>query len=318
MEQDFTEKSILIAGAAGFIPSHVSTYYLERGARVIGLDNFITGQKENIDRLSKYSGFHFYHCNIFEELPDLSAQKIDYIFSLASPASPIDFKKIPMEIMRVNSEGTRKLLELAKNKKARFLEASTSEVYGDPEIHPQTETYHGNVNTVGPRSCYDESKRYAEALTMNYHWQYGVDTRIVRIFNTYGPGMRADDGRVIPNFVNQVLKGENITVNGDGSQTRSFCYVDDLVKAMHAVMMSEEITPVNIGNPDEYTIKECAELILKFLGGNSKITYQPLPQDDPKKRRPNIDKLQRISTYRPTVSFEEGLRKTAEYFKSKL
>lgn len=309
-------KTILIAGAAGFVPSTVAEFYLNMGAKVIGLDNFITGSRSNIELLSKYDKFEFQECNIYEGLPSFKGLDIDFVFSLASPASPIDFGLIPLEIMRVNSEGTLKLLELSLEKKARFLEASTSEVYGDPEIHPQTEDYVGHVNPIGPRSCYDESKRFAEAMTMSYLRKYKVDTRIIRIFNTYGPRMRPNDGRVIPNFINQAMKNQDITIYGDGSQTRSFCYVTDLVRAIHNVMFSEVHTPFNVGNPDEYTIKECAETIIKVLGSSSKLSYQALPEDDPKKRRPNLDKLQAISDYKPEVSFEEGIKKTAEYFKS--
>lgn len=309
-------KTILIAGAAGFVPSTVAEFYLNMGAKVIGLDNFITGSRSNIELLSKYDKFEFQECNIYEGLPSFKGLDIDFVFSLASPASPIDFGLIPLEIMRVNSEGTLKLLELSLEKKARFLEASTSEVYGDPEIHPQTEDYVGHVNPIGPRSCYDESKRFAEAMTMSYLRKYKVDTRIIRIFNTYGPRMRPNDGRVIPNFINQAMKNQDITIYGDGSQTRSFCYVTDLVRAIHNVMFSEVHTPFNVGNPDEYTIKECAETIIKVLGSSSKLTYLELPEDDPKKRRPNLDKLQAISDYKPEVSFEEGIKKTAEYFKS--
>lgn len=310
-------KTVVVAGAAGFVPSYLSEFYLKLGAKVIGLDNFITGSASNIELLSKYDNFEFHEVNIFESLPDLSGQNIDYIFSMASPASPIDFSKIPLEIMRVNSEGTLKLLELAKEKGARFLEASTSEVYGDPEIHPQVEEYFGNVNPIGPRSCYDESKRYAEALTMSFHKKFNVDTRIVRIFNTYGPRMRPNDGRVIPNFINQAMKGEDLTVYGDGMQTRSFCYVTDLINAIHNVMFSNCNTPFNCGNPDEYTIKDCAEFIIKALGSKSKIKYLPYPAaDDPKRRRPNLSKLQSISEYSPIVTFEEGIQNTTEFFKS--
>ena len=237
---------------------------------------------------------------------------------MASPASPIDFAIIPIEIMRVNSEGTLKLLELAHEKNARFLEASTSEVYGDPEIHPQREDYVGHVNCIGPRSCYDESKRFAEALTMSFHNKYNVDTRIVRIFNTYGPRMRANDGRVIPNFITQAMKGEDLTVYGDGSQTRSYCFSTDLVNAIHTVLMSNDPTPFNIGNPDEYTVKETAELVIKILGSTSKIVYLPLPKDDPKRRRPDLSKIQSISDYAPKVSFEDGIRQTAEYFQNNI
>lgn len=309
-------KTFLIAGAAGFVPSTVCEFYLNLGARVIGVDNFITGSKSNVDLLTSFKNFDFYEMNIFEKLPNLKDVKVDYVLSLASPASPIDFSKIPLEIMRVNSEGTLKLLELTREKNARFLEASTSEVYGDPEVHPQKEDYVGHVNPIGPRSCYDESKRFAEALTMSFHHRYNVDTRIVRIFNTYGPRMRPNDGRVIPNFINQALKGEDITIYGDGSQTRSYCYVTDLVEAMHRVLFSEDHTPFNIGNPDEYTIKETAEVIIKILGSSSKLSYLPLPKDDPKQRRPDLGKLQSVSDYKPRVSFEEGIKKTAEYFKT--
>ena len=311
-------KTVLVAGAAGFVPSTLCEFYLNLGAHVIGIDNFITGSRSNIDLLSSYKNFEFHQHNIYERLPNFKDQKIDYIFSMASPASPIDFAIIPIEIMRVNSEGTLKLLELAKDKNARFLEASTSEVYGDPEIHPQTEDYVGHVNCIGPRSCYDESKRFAEAMTMSFHHKYNVDTRIVRIFNTYGPRMRANDGRVIPNFITQAMKGEDLTVYGDGSQTRSFCFSTDLVNAIHNVMMVNDHTPFNIGNPDEYTVKDTAELIIKILGSTSKISYLPLPKDDPKKRRPDLTKIQSVSEYKPIVSFEHGIRETAEYFKSTL
>ena len=316
LPQTLEGKTILIAGAAGFVPSTIAEFYLNLGAKVVGLDNFITGSKSNIELLSKYKNFEFTECNIYEGLPNFKDLKFDFILSLASPASPIDFSEIPLEIMRVNSEGTLKLLELARDQKARFLEASTSEVYGDPEIHPQVEEYVGCVNPIGPRSCYDESKRFAEAMTMSFHRRYNVDTRIIRIFNTYGPRMRPNDGRVIPNFINQAMAGEDITVYGDGSQTRSFCYVTDLVDAIHNVLFSEIHTPFNCGNPDEYTIKNCAEEIIKVLGSKSKIIYMPLPEDDPKKRRPNLNKLQSISDYKPKVSFEEGIKRTAEYFKS--
>ncbi len=316
LPESLEAKTIVIAGAAGFVPSHVAELYLNLGAKVIGLDNFITGSQSNIELLSKYEKFDFHEANIYESIPDFKDLNIDFIFSLASPASPIDFSKIPLEIMRVNSEGTLALLELAKEKGARFLEASTSEVYGDPEIHPQVEDYVGHVNPIGPRSCYDESKRFAEALTMSFHHKYKVDTRIIRIFNTYGPRMRPNDGRVIPNFINQALKGEDLTVYGDGSQTRSFCYVDDLVQGIHNVMFCSDPTPFNVGNPDEYSIKECAEFIIKSLNSKSKLKYLDLPKDDPKRRRPDIGKLQGISDFKPTMSFSDGLLKTAEDFKS--
>jgi dTDP-glucose 4,6-dehydratase len=313
---NFENSNILVAGAAGFVPSYLCEYYLKKGARVWGLDNFITGSKSNIELLKKYPNFHFFACNIYQSLPDFGTTKFDYIYSLASPASPIDFDKIPLEIMMVNSEGTRMLLELARKHAARFLEASTSEVYGDPEIHPQVESYFGNVNPIGPRSCYDESKRFAEALTMTYHRHFGVDTRIVRIFNTYGPRMRANDGRVVPNFITQAMNNQDITVYGDGLQTRSYCYVEDLVEAMHQVMMSSDSTPFNIGNPDEYTILETAEMVIKTLGSKSRIIHLPLPKDDPKKRRPNISKLQQLNGFVPKMGFAEGIERTAQFFKS--
>ncbi len=318
LPSDYSGKTFLIAGAAGFVPSHVSENFLKKGATVVGLDNFITGSKSNIELLSKYEKFHFVECNIFESLPDFKAlgfNKFDFVLSLASPASPIDFKVIPLEIMRVNSEGTLKLLEVAKDDGARFLEASTSEVYGDPEIHPQTEDYHGNVNPIGPRSCYDESKRFAEALTMSFKNRYDVNTCIIRIFNTYGPRMRPDDGRVIPNFVNQAIKGEDITIYGDGSQTRSFCFVSDLVNAIEHVLILGDHMPYNIGNPDEYTIKDCASFILEALESDSKLSFHPLPKDDPKRRRPVIERVRKLG-YEPKVTFKEGLKETTSYFKS--
>lgn len=316
LPQTLEGKTVLVAGAAGFVPSTLCERYLELGATIIGLDNFITGSRSNVELLSKYPKFQFHECNVYEGLPDLKNAKIDFVYSLASPASPIDFDQIPLEIMRVNSEGTLKLLELAREKKARFLEASTSEVYGDPEVHPQREDYVGHVNPIGPRACYDESKRFAEAMTMSFHHRYSVDTRIVRIFNTYGPRMRPNDGRVIPNFITQALEGKDLTVYGDGSQTRSFCYVTDLVEAIHNVMFSDVHTPFNVGNPDEYTVKDCAEAVIKALGSKSKIAYRPLPKDDPKRRRPDLGKLQAISDYKPRVGFQEGIKRTAEYFKS--
>ena len=308
-------KTFLVAGAAGFIPSHVCEYYLKQGAKVIGLDNFLTGNKHNITLLSKWNTFTFYNCNICRELPSFDDTPIDFILSLASPASPKDFTTLSLEIMSVNSEGTRRLLELAGEKNARFLEASTSEVYGDPEIHPQTEEYFGRVNPIGPRACYDESKRFAEALTMSYHRRYGVDTRIARIFNTYGPRMRPNDGRVIPNFITQALTGKNITIYGDGSQTRSFCYVTDLVECLHKVLFSSEHHPFNCGNPSEITIRYAAEQIVSILDSPSRLTYAELPQDDPQKRCPDISKLKTLGDFTPTTGFAEGIQKTASYFR---
>ncbi len=309
-------RNILIAGAAGFIPSHAAEFYLEQGANVVGLDNFITGSESNIELLTKkYDNFKFHKCNIFESLPNFSKQKFDYILHLASPASPIDFATIPLEIMRVNSEGTLKLLELAKEKGATILMASTSEVYGDPEVHPQVETYFGSVNPIGLRSPYDESKRFSEAMMMTFHRYFQTETRIVRIFNTYGPRMRPNDGRVIPNFINQALKNENITVYGEGTQTRSFCYVTDLVNAINCVLMGSEPTPFNIGSTDEYHIVNVAKKIIKLLNSKSKVIFIPLPNDDPKVRRPDLTKLQTISDYAPVVSFEDGLTRTTDFFR---
>ncbi|MDB9787233.1 GDP-mannose 4,6-dehydratase [Bacteriovoracaceae bacterium] len=316
---ELNKKTILIAGAAGFVPGHLCEYYLKQGIKVIGLDNFITGTRENIELLNKYPNFKFYEVDISKHLPkELEEEDIHYVFSLASPASPIDFPLIPLEIMRVNSEGTLNLLELTKRKQARFLEASTSEVYGDPEIHPQYETYFGNVNPVGPRSCYDESKRFAEALTWSFNQKYKTETRIVRIFNTYGPRMRPNDGRVIPNFVNQALLGQDITVYGDGSQSRSFCFVSDLIRAIDKVMFCSDSTPFNIGNPDEKTILETAKIIIDHVGSKSKIIHCPLPKDDPKRRCPDLTKLQSQTDYIPEVNFLEGLKQTVDYFHSLL
>ncbi len=316
--ENFESLTFFVAGAAGFIPSHLCEFYLKKGAKVIGVDNFITGSRSNLEILLKYKNFEFHEMDIIKALPKLEKNKIDFIYSLASPASPVDFGLIPLEIMRVNSEGVLHLLNLAKEKNARFLEASTSEVYGDPEIHPQVETYWGNVNPIGQRSCYDESKRFAEALTMTFHKKFNVDTRIVRIFNTYGPRMRPNDGRVIPNFINQALKNENITVYGDGLQTRSFCYVSDLVEAMHRVMFTNDHTPFNIGNSEEYTVKETAEMIVNYLKSSSKISFinHHLLEDDPKRRRPDLSKLVNQTGYKAQVSFKDGLMKTTDFFKS--
>ncbi len=316
LPEDLKGKTVLVAGAAGFIPSHLCAFYLELGAKVIGIDNFITGTPANIERLSRSPHFEFYEANIYQSLPDFKGQAIDFVLSLASPASPVDFERIPLEIMRTNAEGTRKLLDLAQQQGARFLEASTSEVYGDPEVHPQSEDYTGNVNPIGKRAPYDESKRFAEAMTMAYHRRYGLDTRIVRIFNTYGPGMRPDDGRVIPNFITQALSGRDLTIYGDGEQTRSFCFVSDLVEAIHRVLFSDDPTPFNCGNPDEYTVQEVAEKIVQLIGSTSVLSYRPLPYpDEPRRRRPNMDKLWAISDVRPRVSLSEGLSATVEFFK---
>jgi dTDP-glucose 4,6-dehydratase len=320
MQTTFQNKIIIVAGAAGFIPGHLCEKLLGLGAYVIGLDNFVTGTKSTIDHLKTFKNFSFYECNIYEKLPQeiLAIPKIDFIFSMASPASPIDFPTIPLEIILVNSEGTRKLLELAKMKNALFLEASTSEVYGDPEVHPQSEDYWGNVNCIGPRSCYDESKRFAETLTTTYHNLYKIPVRIVRIFNTYGPRMRPDDGRVIPNFINQAINHQPLTVNGDGLQTRSFCYVSDLVEGILGVVLKGDQGPVNVGNELELTVLDTAKLIIKLTKSQSTINFNPLPENDPKKRRPNLTKIKSLFEYEPKISLEEGLQKTISYFRNLL
>ena len=308
-------KTILVAGAAGFVSSALCHFYLKKGAFVIGLDNLITGNRSNVPGPDS-KNFEFIECDITDNLPDFRERTIDYIFSMASPASPVDFTPLFLEIMKVNSQGTWNLLDLAKQKKARILIASTSEVYGDPQRHPQKEDYVGHVNPIGTRACYDESKRFSESLAMGFHRRYGLETRIVRIFNTYGPRMRKKDGRVIPNFIGQVLAGEDLTVYGDGSQTRSFCYVSDLVSMIDGVMMGPDPMPINCGNPVEHTIKECAELIIKLTESKSRIVYRPLPEDDPKKRRPDIGKFQSICSFFPKISLEEGLKKTIGHFKT--
>ncbi len=307
-------KRVLITGGAGFLGSHLCDRFIKEGYHVIAMDNLITGSLHNIEHLFKLKEFEYYHHDVskFVHVPG----ELDYILHFASPASPIDYLRIPIQTLKVGSLGTHNLLGLAKAKKARMLIASTSEVYGDPEVHPQTESYWGNVNPVGPRGVYDEAKRFQEAMTMAYHTYHGLETRIVRIFNTYGPRMRLDDGRVLPAFIGQALRGEDLTAFGDGSQTRSFCYVDDLVEGIYRLLMSDYVHPVNIGNPDEITIKEFAEEIIKLTGTNQKIIYKPLPQDDPKQRRPDITKAREILGWEPKVSREEGLKITYEYFKN--
>ena len=272
----------------------------------------------NIEWLSQNRNFEFIEWNIGHGLPDLKEKKIDYVFSLASPASPKDFASLPLEIMQVNSQGTFNLLQLALEKKARFLQASSSEVYGDPEDHPQKEDYVGHVNPIGPRSCYDESKRFAEAMVMNYHRLYKLETRIARIFNTYGPRMRMDDGRVIPNFIHQAIRGDDLTIYGDGSQTRSFCFVSDLVDALNGVMFGDDPMPVNCGNTEEYTIKKCAQIIIELSESKSKMINLPAMKDDPQRRRPDLSRLKKICSYHPKISFDEGLKKTIMYFRSVL
>lgn len=307
-------KRILITGAAGFLGSHLCDRFIKEGYFVVGMDNLITGDLKNIEHLMKLEQFEFYHHDVskFVFVPG----DLDYILHFASPASPIDYLKIPIQTLKVSSLGTHNLLGLARVKKARILVASTSEVYGDPVVHPQTEEYWGNVNPVGPRGVYDEAKRFMEAITMAYHTYHGVETRIIRIFNTYGPRMRLNDGRVLPAFIGQALRGEDLTIFGDGSQTRSFCYVDDLVEGIYRLLLSDYVQPVNIGNPQEITIKQFAEEIIKLTGTTQKIISKPLPQDDPKQRKPDITKAQAILGWEPKVNRAEGLRITYDYFKS--
>lgn len=307
-------KRILITGAAGFLGSHLCDRFIKEGFQVVGMDNLITGSLSNIEHLFKLKEFEFYHHDVskFVFVPG----ELGYILHFASPASPIDYLKIPIQTLKVGSLGTHNLLGLAKVKNATMLIASTSEVYGDPTIHPQNEEYWGNVNPVGPRGVYDEAKRFQEAITMAYHTYHGLDTRIVRIFNTYGPRMRLNDGRALPAFMGQALRGEDITVFGDGSQTRSFCYVDDLIEGIYRLLRSDYVSPVNIGNPQEITIKEFAEEIVALCGAESKITYQDLPKDDPKQRQPDITKAKEILGWEPKVSRQEGLKITLDYFKT--
>lgn len=307
-------KRILITGAAGFLGSHLCDRFIKEGYHVIGMDNLITGELKNIEHLFKLEYFEFYHHDVtkFIHIPG----SLTYILHFASPASPIDYLKIPIQTLKVGAMGTHNCLGLAKAKNARILVASTSEVYGDPLVHPQTEEYWGNVNPVGPRGVYDEAKRYMESITMAYHSFHGVDTRIARIFNTYGPRMRLNDGRALPTFIGQALRGENLTVFGDGSQTRSFCYVDDLVEGIYRLLLSDYHLPVNIGNPNEISLKDFAEEILALTGHKVKITYMPLPVDDPKQRQPDITKAKAILDWEPTVSRKEGLKITYDYFKS--
>jgi len=303
----------VITGAAGFLGSHLTDLLLARGHKVIGLDNFVTGSVDNIVHLGGNPNFKFIQQDVTEFI--FLDHPVDYVWHFASPASPIDYLQIPIQTMKVGSLGTHKALGLAKNKNARFLVASTSEIYGDPLQHPQTEEYWGNVSTIGPRGCYDEAKRFAEALTMAYHREHKVDTRIVRIFNTYGPRMQLNDGRVVPNFMKQALRGENLTVYGDGSQTRSFCYVSDEIDGFIRLAKSSEHLPVNIGNPNEFTILECAQHVIKVTGSKSKISYELLPQDDPKQRRPDITKARTLLGWEPKIQLEEGLRMSLDYFR---
>lgn len=307
-------KSVLITGAAGFLGSHLCDRFIAEGFRVIGMDNLITGDLKNIEHLFELKQFTFYNHDVstFVHVPG----DLDYILHFASPASPIDYLKIPIQTLKVGSLGTHNLLGLARAKNARILVASTSEVYGNPLVHPQTEAYWGNVNPVGPRGVYDEAKRFQEAITMAYHRIHGLETRIVRIFNTYGPRMRLNDGRVLPAFIGQALRGEDLTIFGNGSQTRSFCYVDDLIEGIYRLLLSDYALPVNIGNPDEISIKDFAEEIIKLTGTNQKVVYKDLPEGDPEKRRPDISKAKELLGWEPKVSRSEGLKVTYEYFQS--
>lgn len=307
-------KKVLITGAAGFLGSHLCDRFIKEGYHVIAMDNLITGDLRNIEHLFHLEHFEFYHHDVtkFIHIPG----ELDYILHFASPASPIDYLKIPIQTLKVGALGTHNLLGLARAKNARILVASTSEIYGDPTVHPQTEEYWGNVNPIGPRGVYDEAKRYQEAITMAYHTFHNVETRIIRIFNTYGPRMRLNDGRVLPAFIGQALRGEDLTVFGDGSQTRSFCYVDDLVEGIYRLLLSDYAMPVNIGNPDEITIADFAEEIIKLTGTTQKVIYKELPKDDPTQRQPNISKAIELLGWEPKVNRAEGLKITYEYFKS--
>lgn len=306
----------VVTGGAGFLGSHLTDLLLARGHKVIALDNFVTGSVDNIAHLGGRPDFKFIQQDVTEFI--FLEGPVDYVWHFASPASPIDYLELPIQTLKVGSLGTHKALGLAKHKGARFLIASTSEIYGDPLVHPQPEEYWGNVNTIGPRGCYDESKRFAEAMTMAYHREHGVETRIVRIFNTYGPRMRLNDGRVVPAFISQALRNRPITVFGDGRQTRSFCYCSDLIEGIYRLMMSSTPLPVNIGNPREMTMLEFAEKIIMATGSKSKIVFRPLPQDDPRQRQPDIKRARTLLQWEPVVSLEKGLRQTIAYFRRKV
>ena len=306
----------VVTGGAGFLGSHLIDLLLARGHKVIAIDNFVTGSVENIDHLSGQPNFKFIQQDVTEFL--FLHGPVDYVWHFASPASPVDYLELPIQTLKVGSLGTHKALGLAKEKGARFLLTSTSEIYGDPLVHPQTEDYWGNVNTIGPRGCYDESKRFAEALTMAYHREHGIETRLVRIFNTYGPRMRLKDGRVVPAFISQALANKPLTVFGDGQQTRSFCFCSDLIEGIYRLMMSAHSEPVNIGNPHEMTMLEFAREIIRATRSRSRIVHQPLPQDDPKQRRPDITRARAWLKWEPKVPLAEGLEKTITYFKGKI
>ena len=307
---------VVVTGAGGFLGSHLTDRLLRDGHEVVGLDNFVTGNEDNLDHLGDVTAFSLVRHDVsrFIEVDG----DVDAVFHFASPASPIDYLELPIQTLKVGSLGTHNSLGLAKAQGARFLLASTSEVYGDPQVHPQPETYWGHVNPIGPRGVYDEAKRFAEAMTMAYHRSHGLDTRIVRIFNTYGPRMRANDGRVVSNFIVQALTGEPLTIYGDGSQTRSFCYVDDLIDGIIRLFERGDSEPVNIGNPDEFTVVQLAEVVLRLTGSKSEIVFEPLPVDDPKQRRPDISRAKQKLDWEPAVSLEEGLGRTIEYFQKVL
>ncbi len=307
-------KKVLITGAAGFLGSHLCDRFIKENFYVIAMDNLITGDLKNIEHLFKHKNFEFCHHDV-SKFVHVSGN-LDYILHFASPASPIDYLKIPIRTLKVGSLGTHNLLGLAKEKKARILIASTSEVYGDPLVHPQNEDYYGNVNTIGPRGVYDEAKRFQESITMAYHTCHNLETRIARIFNTYGPRMRLNDGRVVPAFIGQALRGEDLTVFGEGLQTRSFCYVDDLIEGIYRLLFSDYVYPVNIGNPDEITIKDFAEEIINLTGTDQKVIYKPLPVNDPLQRQPDISRAKEILDWEPKMGRKEGMKNTLDYFKS--
>ena len=309
-------KCSLVTGGAGFLGSHLCDYLIDKGHFVICMDNLITGSPDNIAHLIANGNFRFFHHDVTEFI--YVSEDVDYIFHFASPASPFDYLKYPIQTLKVGALGTHKALGLAKNKKSRFLLASTSECYGDPLVHPQSEDYWGNVNPIGPRGVYDEAKRFAEAITMAYHRHHGIDTKIVRIFNTYGSRMRLHDGRALPTFMVQALKNEDLTVFGDGSQTRSFCYVDDLIRGIFSLMVSDENEPVNIGNPDEISILDFAKKVIELSGSSSKISYKELPVNDPKVRQPDISKAGKVLNWKPDIDLDDGIKKTIPYFKERI